>query len=222
MFSNKAVFNLLDFDDALIVVSADASDATIKVELLGSKSFANPERQQPVPPTLVGNETFTVGSFSSRNFDLDNNLPAFQGGYGAVRISTVDPNMFIGFATVRNVTATEEFVDRHPISGPTCGNAFRIPLLFNPGQRVRVAITSLDEDQIVAVGPTNHNNPPVTITADSTYLWDSHAVNLDVSQAGGIDVMARGTGRLAVSAVILRTDTPHKVRVYPLPLTRPT
>jgi len=221
MLSNNAVFNLIDFDDSIVVVAADGVDLQIKVELLGSKSFANPERHESVQPTLVGGETFAVGGFSSRNKDIDNNVPAFHNGYGAVRVSSLDGNMFIAYATVRSVTVAEQFVDRHAVSGPTCGNAFRVPFLSNPGQRLRVAVTSLDQDQMVVVGPPSQSNPPVKIKPDHTYLWDSRAVNVDVSRSGAIDVAVQGTGRLAVSAVILRSDSPKKVRVYPLPLGRP-
>src|SRR5215470_13588489 len=129
MLSNKAVFNLVDFDDSVLVVGADAIDLQLKVELLGSKSFANPERHQVVPPTIAGGETFGVTKFTTRNKPIDDTMPAFQGGYGAVRISSLDGNVFVAFASVRSIAAVEQFVDRHPMSGPTCGSAFRIPLL---------------------------------------------------------------------------------------------
>jgi hypothetical protein len=221
MFETKVTFALLDFNDVVVVLAAGEQAVRARVQLLPSKTSS-------LPP--VEFDTVSVNALTTRAVEIEASHAAFQGGYGAVRVTSVDASgseinsPFIAYATVR-VREAEFFVDRHPVScANTWGNRFRLPFIRG-NERIRIAVTSLDSPQQVVIKDPRPGgyNKTFAVGADATFLWDSNAdgtddngTRIDVKDAGLLEVASAAGGDITTSAVIRRIGIPPLVRVYPL------
>ena len=120
MLTRSLVFNLLEVSHATLVVAADREAVALEMEYLGGKTSIDGSRTQP--PVVVGR--LQIAARSAEKLPVDLAHPAFQGGFGAVRLRSVGEGQapFVAFLGERNPH------DTNPISGPAFeGRRYALP-----------------------------------------------------------------------------------------------
>jgi hypothetical protein len=207
MWTTDLRLNEIEFTSLYMILAAGDVSPTVEISYLGSK-YGSP----PVAPYVAGTWAIPVNSTIIRTIDLTN--AAFTGGYGAVRVRSIDPGTgqptTIPFIAMAQLSAPDA---ENPVSGSGFfGTLFRLPVIqAAPGQRVKLAVTNVGAAQ-TAVRIRN----PLPGSFDDTYYldpgvtlrWDSNDDPMlrDMKVACVVEVSA--SQNLVVSALVSRTRGP--------------
>lgn len=213
MFTNLCVVPIVEAENFILILAADANAVNVRVDLLGSK-VGGPT---PAPTTL---QTVSIPPFEVKRVRINaGDHTAFDGGYGAVQLTSINgngqPSAFLFTAWCSPAPPR----DANPASGGALvGTEFRIPhLSVPPGreQNIKVALTNLSGTSNVSViNNTQTFEDNATIETGQTYLWDSAALGRDVTNDG--QVIIKGTSLFTCAAFVERG---RKFFLRPLPVT---
>ena len=125
MFTNLCVIPIVDADNVVLILAADANPVSIQVDLLGAKT-TDPT---PTPPKKF--ETVTLQPYEVKRVRIDTAQHSeFAGGYGAVQLTSVTSNGQISAFVFSAWCSPAAPRDSNPASGSALvGGTFCIPFL---------------------------------------------------------------------------------------------
>jgi len=208
-FTTDAVFNLTEATQATLLITANwNTDVQVQISYLGSKPG-----QPPFPEVLIGNP-IEVTAGRTKTFNVNLNHLAFKGGYGAVRVRSVDisgaPSSvpFIAYLRESDGETLSAVSGDHLV-----GYEFYIPTITARSQRLRVVITIVDARGIVPVTirSTNGYDSTTDVPVGATFRWDSKEISENLT-SGSIRVFA--PSRMVVSIYYEQEGPSDTVRKY--------
>ncbi len=219
VLATTSTFSLVDCKRASLIISADAWDSHAKIQYLGSKSDGY---GGDVDATPFDAGIHAIAARSTTRVRIDTTNPAFDSGYGAVRVTSVASNGVLSPKPLMVHTSLNAPRDINVVSGDEfLGGRFRIPVVppppRDPTQRFRIAMTGVGPSQIVKVmAPGQSISASFTIASGHTFLWDSEEqAGVDLNQPGIVDIESQG-GQIVVSAAIVRGS--KQFHLYPIEL----
>jgi hypothetical protein len=217
MWTTNFVYNIIDAGAANLIVAAGDQDVTAEVSYLGAKAGGGGVI------TIAG--VVDIVANSTNRFAINLADPAFAGGYGAVRVRSIVTGTAIpGTPGTPGTPANTSFfgysahrapIDANPVSSTAFqGSAFRLPLLAQANQAVKLAITNvstaLTNVQVRKPVPGGWNDAQ-DLPPDTTWLWDSVARGRSVVENGQIEIVSPGV--LVVSAFVTRPNADFHVHL---------
>ena len=203
IYTNETIFNLTDTTQATLLITAgENNDVLAKVSYLGSKSTRTGHIQMA---EFDDNPPISVAALQTRTFNIDLNNPAFEGGYGAVRVRSISPTGGTSAATFIAYLRENTGDTISAVSGlDRVGAQFDIPTINTQSQHLRI---------VVMVFGSGDFHAPVRIRESSPSGYDS-TFQVGVLATFRWDSEELLRGRLANGFIRVESPVPIIVSIY--------
>ncbi len=203
LYQYQTLFNLIGQQARNLVISSDGVPVRISVEYLGSKSTTG--GHNPAAPIFVGN--VDLGKYKTQVISIDSMNPAFGGGYGAVRLTTVPcpnpgcpgaPGPFQAALLTQNAS-----MEMHQVSGDQFNNHFYtvpVPRAQPNALRMKIAVINLGTLNNVNIFENKPGGFSTSVMVENqhVYLFDTQDFGLDLQPIRQFNVTSNSTIAVAV------------------------